>query len=116
MILGDRFTYEEVDDGYGNFLGTQIIETGGYFANVTPEEVMAIAENLYPEFDPEFKRDGMQQEFYEIHFNYCLRRRLEACSKSQHNTTTQTTAPDSQTCTTESGLSNTNMDTVFSSD
>lgn len=73
---GSRFTYQAEHDEDGNIIGTHILETGGYFAGKTPQEVEVIAENLYPELDPEFKRNAMQQEFYDIHFNHCLRRRL----------------------------------------
>lgn len=74
-----RFTYEIECDRDGHPLGTRIIETGGYFAGRTIQEVLTIAEYLYPEHDPEFKHNGMQKEFYDIHFNYCVRRRLEQC-------------------------------------
>lgn len=74
-----RFTYEVELDKDGNALGTRIKETGGYFAGRTVRDVQTIAEHLYPEHDPEFKRNGMQQEFYDIHFNHCVRRRLEQC-------------------------------------
>lgn len=73
---GNRFTYEAEHDEDGNILGTYLLETAGYFAGRTPAEVQAVAETLYPELDPEFKRNAMQQEFRDIHFNYCLRRRL----------------------------------------
>jgi hypothetical protein len=73
---GKRFTYEAEHDEDGNILGTFIRETAGYFAGRTPAEVEAIAETLYPELDPEFKHNAMQQEFRDIHFNHCVRRRL----------------------------------------
>lgn len=73
---GKRFTYEAEHDEDGNILGTFIRETAGYFAGRTPAEVEVIAETLYPELDPEFKRNAMQQEFRDIHFNHCVRRRL----------------------------------------
>lgn len=73
---GKRFTYEPLYDEDGSILGTVIMETAGYFAGRTPAEVEAIAETLYPELDPEFKHNAMQQEFRDIHFNYCVRRRL----------------------------------------
>lgn len=74
-----RFTYEPELDRDGNLLGTRIVETGGYFAGRTVRELEAIAERLYPEHDPDFRYNGMQQEFYDIHFNYCVRKRLEQC-------------------------------------
>ena len=71
-----RFTYRAEVDEDGNIIGIHLVETAGYFAGRTPGEIAALAENLYPEFHPEFKKDGMQQEFYDIHFNHCLRRLL----------------------------------------
>ena len=108
-----RFTYIPEYDLHGELLGTTIKQTGGYFAGYTPEEVMAVAEKLYPEYDPEFKRNGMQAEFYEIHFNHCLRRRLNSCSTSSLHTQP---VSDSLTLTTESGLNKATTDTASSSE
>jgi len=78
-----RFTYEIEHDKDGNALGVRIAETGGYFANRTIKEVQVVAEPLYPELDPEFRTNAMQKEFYDIHFNHCVRRRLEQCDNMQ---------------------------------
>lgn len=84
-----RFTYEVELDKDGNALGTRIKETGGYFAGRTVQEVQAVAEPLYPELDPEFKRNAMQSEFYDIHFNHCVRRRLEQCANGLESLSVQ---------------------------
>lgn len=108
-----RFTYIPEYDSHGELLGTTIKQTGGYFAGYTPEQLAAVAEPLYPECDPEFKRNALQSEFYEIHFNHCLRRRLESCLTSSQQPQTDA---DSPTLTTESGLNKATTDTASLSD
>lgn len=65
-----RFTY--ITETINNQSTTIIKETAGFFSGYTAEQVSAIAENLYPNY----QSNNMSNIFSDIYFNYCLRRLL----------------------------------------
>lgn len=65
-----RFTY--TTEVLGNQPVTTIQETAGVFSGYTTEQVSAIAENLYPNY----QSHNMSNIFSDVYFNYCLRRLL----------------------------------------
>lgn len=66
-----RFTYTtETTDGQ---LATTLKETVGFFPGYTTEQVAAIAENLYPNY----QSNNLSNTFSDVYFNYCLRRLLD---------------------------------------
>lgn len=67
-----RFTYIPWYDADGNFIGTNLQETQGYFANLTPEQLAAVAEG----FHTNYTYSNLSQAFGDVYFNYSLRRKL----------------------------------------
>lgn len=66
-----RFTYTtETINGQP---ATSLKETVGFFSGYTAEQVAAIAENLYPNY----QTNNMSNIFSDVYFNYCLRRLLD---------------------------------------
>jgi len=65
-----RFTY--ITETIGNQPVTTIQETAGVFSGYTTEQVAAIAEDFYPNY----QSNNMSNIFSDIHFNYCLRKLL----------------------------------------
>lgn len=66
-----RFTY--TTEIISNQPITFIQETAGVFSGYTTEQVAAVAENLYPNY----QSHNMPNVFSDIYFNYCLRKTLE---------------------------------------
>jgi hypothetical protein len=66
-----RFTYTtETINGQP---ATSLKETVGFFSGYTTEQVAAIAESLYPNY----QTNNMSNVFSDVYFNYCLRRLLD---------------------------------------
>jgi hypothetical protein len=66
-----RFNYEQAE--MGGVSVVSILETGGVFQGYSIEEVSAIAENLYPNY----QSHNMSNVFSAIYFNFCVRRLLK---------------------------------------
>lgn len=67
-----RFTYEQ-ELTNNEVTVVTIKETGGVFIGHTLEEVVRVAEDLYPNY----QTHNMTLQFSDIYFNYCLRKTLE---------------------------------------
>jgi hypothetical protein len=65
-----RFTY--TTEAISGQSVTFLEDTGGVFHGYTAEQVSAIAENLYPNY----QSNNMSNIFSSIYFNYCVRRLL----------------------------------------
>lgn len=66
-----RFTY--TTEIIGGQPVTTIQETAGVFSGYTTEQVAAIAEDLYPNY----QSHNMSNIFSDVYFNYCTRKLLE---------------------------------------
>lgn len=66
-----KFNY--IEEEVGGMTVVTIPETGGVFYGYSTEQVSKIAETLHPNY----QSHNMSSTFYDIYFNYCLRKTLE---------------------------------------
>ena len=76
--MSTRFTYRPEYDTDGNLVGTTLINTAGYFAGLTPEQLSAVAEK----FTPVYSGGNMSETFASVYYNHMLRKQLNETYKT----------------------------------